>query len=84
MPKVGIPAHSCAMPTPVAELGRRLSDAPQPPTYWQHAMEKYMPGNKSVAGRHLGEIPALPDQIQHCSDWRAGEGMKQEDPMVSL
>lgn len=83
-PKVGIPADSYAMLTVVAQVGGRLSDALQPPTCWERAMEKYKPGNKSVAGRHSGEIPALPDQLQHCSDWRAGEGIKQKDPTSSL
>lgn len=83
LPKVGIPAHSYAMLTAVAEVGGHLSDAVQPPTCWECAMEKYTPGNQSVAGRHLGEIPLLPDQIQHCGDWRAGEGIKREDPVLS-
>lgn len=84
LPKVGIPAHSYARLTAAAQVGGRVSDAPQPPTCWECAMEKYTPGNKLVAGRHLGEIPALPDQLQHCSDWRAGQGIKQEHPTFSL
>lgn len=83
LPKVGAPAHSYATLTAVAEVGGHLSDAPRPPACWERAMGKYMPGNKSAAGRHLGEIPPLPDQIQHCSDWRAGEGIKQEDSVLS-
>lgn len=71
------------MPTAVAGVGRCLFNAQQPSTCWARAMEKKTtPGNKSVAGRCLGEIPALPDWLQRCSDWKAGEGTKQEEPML--
>lgn len=83
LPRVGIPAHSYATLTAAAKVGGCACDAPQLPTCWECAMEKCMLGNKSAAGRHFGEISPLPDQIQHCSCWRAGEGIKQEDPMLS-
>ena len=40
--------------------------------------KKNTPWNTPLAGRCLGESPALPDRLQVCSDWKAGEeGTKQ-------
>lgn len=84
LPEVRIPAHLLRDADSDGRGWWSVSDAQQPSTCWARAMEKNTTGNKSVAGRCLGETPEkLPDWLQCCSDWRAGEGTKQEKTMVS-